>query len=230
MSKQISFFLVCLSLVGTSQPLPASVVLSFDHNPLGNFVRIDQNYGDRVTSSPDAFGHQYLLVDDGLGTTPNVEAAYGDSLPAIWTSGYGDLVNVLLNDRDGDTSLNITLTADPGFEVGLFGFDLAAFQDTGQTIPGLQVRNATNDAVLFSQGQTFVTGDTRNDFDFSGGLFATAIVIDIDLTGLGTLSDNIAIDNVHFAQQASPIPIPAAFFLLGACLPALVLMRRKAVA
>ena len=137
--------------------------------------------------------------------------------------------NVLFNDKVGETSLSITLTADPGFEVGLLGFDLAAFPNTGETIPGLQVRNAVSQVVLFSQGSTFVTGSTRNDFGFFPGLFAPAIVIDIDLTGLGTFSDNIAIDNVYFVQETgSPIPVPTAVVLLSSGLLALVFMRRGA--
>ncbi len=216
-----------LLLLG-SQSLPAGVILTFDHSPPGNFVRIDQNYGDRVTISPDAFGHQYGFVDDGFGATPNVALTYGGSLPSIWTTGYGDLVNVLFNDQDGDTSLNLTLTADSGFEVGLFGFDVSSFSGAGQTIPGLQVLNSTNNGILFSQGTTFVTGATHNDFDFSGGLFASSLTINIDLTGLGTLSDNIAIDNVYFIQrEVSPVPLPAALLLFGSGLAGLIAVGRS---
>ncbi len=224
-------FMIAASLAALLvwQPLNAGTVLTFDHNPLGNFVRIDQNYGDRVTNSPDAFGHQYSIVDDGFGPTPNIEVRYGGVLPTIWTTGYGDLVNLLFNDQDGDTTLSLTLTADPGFKVGLFGFDLASFTGAGQTIPGIQVRNAANNSVLFSRGTTFVTGASHNDIDFAGGLFASAIDIDIDLTGLGSVSDNIGIDNVYFTQVV--IPLPAAIWLFGSGLLGLVgIARRKKAA
>ena len=217
--------LVGVGLIASPQPLQAGTVLSFDHNPIGNFVRIDQDYGDRVTSSPDALGHQYGLVNDGFGTTPNVLLSYGGALPTLWTTGYGDLVNVYFNDQDGQTSLDLTLNADPGFEVGLFGFDLASFSSAGQTIPGLQVRNATNDAILFSQGATLVTGTSHIDFDFPAGLFAPALTLDIDLTGLGTVSDNIALDNVYFVQQMV-IPEPSTLLLLGTSLAGLASCRR----
>ena len=85
-------FLLGFAVLGISQPLLAGVVLSFDHNPLVNFEPISQDYGDRVTASPDALDHRYELVDDGFGNTPNVEVAYGGSIPSIRTSGYGDLV------------------------------------------------------------------------------------------------------------------------------------------
>ena len=211
-----------------SQPGIAGVVLTFDHNPLTNFERIDQNYGDRVTTSPDAAGHQYGFVDDGFGTTPNVELAYGGSLPSLWTTGYGDLVNILFNDQDGETSLNLTLTADPGFEVGVFSFDLASFSNAGQTIPGLQVIDTVSNATLFSQGSTDVTGTAHENFAFSGGLFARNLTIDIDLTGLGTVSDNIGIDNVYFVQREMyPVPVPAAVWLFGSGLIGLMAIARR---
>ncbi len=219
----LTVLLVGLGLIAAPQRLQAGTILTFDHNPIGNFVRIDQRYGDRVTSSPDAFGHQYGQVNDGLGPTPNVLLSYGGALPTLWTAGYGDLVNVYYNDQDGQTSLDLTLTADPGFEVGLFAFDLASFSNSGQTVPGLEVRNASSGTVLFSRGATFVTGTTSTGFDFPAGLFAPALTLEIDLTGLGTLSDNIAIDNVYFAQQ---VPEPSTLLFLGSGLAGLASWRR----
>jgi len=211
---------VGLGLLASPRAPQAGTVLSFDHEPIGNFVRIDPSYGDRVTSSPDARGHEYGFVNDGFGTTPDVLVSYGGTLPSLWTTGYGDLVNVYFNDQDGETSLDLTLTADPGFEVGLFGFDLASFSTTGQTIAGLEVRDASNGALLFSQGTTFVTGTTHVDLDFAAGIFAPALTLDIDLTGLGSLSDNIALDNVYFVQQAV-VPEPSTLLLMGAGLAGL---------
>ena len=216
-----------LVLILSWHPLQAGTVLTFDHNPTVRFERIKQTYGDRVVATPDANGHQYLIVDDGFGTTPNVELEYGGPLPSIWTSGYGDLVNVLFNDQDGDDELSIALLADPGFEVGLFGFDLASFSSGGQTIAGFEIRDLAADTPLLTQGTTLVSGTTRNSYDFGGGLFAAAIGIRIDLTGLGTLSDNIAIDNIYFAQTGvSPIPLPAAFWLFASALLGLVGFKR----
>lgn len=213
------------------QPLTAGTVLTFDHNPLINFERIDQNYGDRVTNSPDAFGHRYGIVDDGFGTTPNVEIEYGGALPSLWTAGYGSLVNVLFNDQDGDSALSIRLNADPGYEVGLFGFELASFSNAGQSIPGFEIRDLADDSLLLSQGATFVTGSASDDYAFAGGLFASAIGIHIDLTGLGTTSDNIAIDNVYFAQVAlNPIPLPAALWLFVTAIAGILGLSRRAQA
>ncbi len=183
--------------------LVAGVILTFDHNPISNFQDIDQNYGDNVTLSPDLLGHEYGSISGlGDGSTPNVTLTYGPNQPRLWRTGYGDLTNILFNDLDGDSSLQIELAADTGFEVGLFGFDLASFIPTGQTIEGLEVRDG-NGNILFSVGSTVVSGTTHNDFDFPLGLFASTLVIDVDLTGLGAASDEIGIDNISFAQRTS---------------------------
>ena len=211
------------------QPVVAGTVLTFDHNPAVNFERINQNYGDRVTLSPDAFGHRYRLLDDGFGATPNVQVEYGGRLPSLWTIGYGNLVNVLFNDQDGDSELSLRLTADPGYEVGLFGFDLASFSSGGQNIPGFEIRDLANDTPLLSRGATFVTGTTSDEYAFAGGLFASAIGINIDLTGLGSTSDNIGIDNVYFAQVAvNPIPLPAALWLFATAIAGMLGCGRRA--
>ena len=199
------------------------VVLTFDHNPIANFLDIDQDYGDRVTSSVDANGHMYdIILGNGLGTTPNVETTYGPGGdPALWTSGFGDLTNVYFNDDDFDNSLQLTLAADPGFQVGLFGFDVASFLAAGQTVQGIEVRDGDGNS-LWSIGSQLITGPGgHNDYDFVGGLFASSLTIDIDLTGLGNLSDDIALDNVHFGQQVVAVPEPstggALFFVFALC-------------
>jgi len=111
------------------------VILTFDHNPTLDFQDIDQNYGDNVTESPDSLGHAYDIASD---STPNVSVTYGPNQHRLWTTGYGDLENVVFNDLDGDTSLQIELAADAGFEVGLFGFDVASFIAAGLTIEDVQ--------------------------------------------------------------------------------------------
>ena len=194
-SNRYAFIALALCFIPTI--LRADVTLTFDHNPILDFQDIDQNYGDNVIESPDILGHEYDIVN---GSTPNITLTYGPNQPRLWTTGYGDLENVLFNDLDGDTSLQIELAADAGFEVGLFGFDVASFIATGQTIEGLQVRDGDGN-VLYSVGSTLISGTGHNDFDFASGLFASVLVIDIDLTGLGGQSDEIGIDNVSFSQR-----------------------------
>ena len=196
-SNRYAVIAMALCFIPAISSASANVILTFDHNPTLDFQDIDQSYGDRVTESPDLLGHAYDITS---GSTPNVSVTYGPNQTRIWTTGYGDLENVLFNDLDGDTSLQIELTADAGFEVGLFGFDVASFVAAGLTIEDIQVRDG-NGNVLYSAGSTLIPGTGHNDFDFTSGLFAGTLIIDIDLTGLGDNSDDIAIDNVSFSQR-----------------------------
>lgn len=192
----------------------ADVVLIFDQSGgTGNGQQLDQDYGDRVTASPDGNGHQYdIITGAGLGLTPNVEMSYGPGIPRLWILGYGDLTNVYYEEDMNDGALEMTFDADPGYEVGLFGFDVAAFL-SDRTIAGLSVVDGNNN-VLWSQGSTLISGTSHNDFDFVNGLFAESLTLSIDLSGLGSDYNDIGIDNVHFAQRAIPEP-GSGLLLLG---------------
>jgi hypothetical protein len=183
-------------------PLPAraATVLTFDvSGGVTNFQEVPAAYGDRD-------------VD-----TPNVVVDYGapGELPSLWTTGYGDLVNTYFNDQDSDTTLTLTLTADPGIHAVLLGFDLASYSAGGQTLAGLSVLDGGGNP-LFSQGSTAVPGSLSGGhahLDFGpDGLAARVVTLVLDLTGLGMTSDNIAIDNVTFAQA---VPEPSTGLLLG---------------
>jgi hypothetical protein len=217
--KRFLNYAICLIAANffLSANAQADIVLTFDQSGASNFTSIDQDYGDRVVASPDANGHVYDIVPDVNLLTPNVEVAYnaGGVGIALWTSGgYGDLDTVIFA-GDFATELEIDFTADAGFEVGLAGFDLAAFSSS-QTIQGVEVTDG-DDNVLFSVGSTLISGVNRNSFDTSG-IFADSLTIAVDLTGLGSGADNIAIDNIQFSQRpisAIPEPASASIVLLG---------------
>lgn len=226
----LQFGLVALAAMTSAN---AGVVLTFDLTASG-VVAMDQNYGDRVASAMNAAGSYGTF---GTGFTPNIVVDYaGGALNTTltrWTTDYGDLVNVLENEDDGDNRLTITMTADPGFGVRLFGFDLGGWPNANYTIPNLFVRDGmgTN---LFSQSNVLVKGaapDPRHtSFDFAPGLEAQQIQIFIDLTGLGGASDNIGIDNIAFEQfvcDGSAVPEPSSFALLAAGAAGLLLARRS---
>jgi len=200
----------------------AQVQLTFDDDgAVTNSEPVDQAYGDRVTASPDINGLLYGSVVGG--GAPNVEVSYQGLLPDIWAIGYGDLINVLYNEADGDDLLQVTLVADAGFEVGLLGFDAAAFGGN-QDVPGIDIVDGS-DNVLFASGAfTLLGASSHNDFDFAGGLFAQEININVDLTGLGGQSDNVGLDNILFTQRAVPEPTMAGLLVLGT---GSVLVRRR---
>ena len=195
----------------------ADVVLTFDQSGAFDGSAFDPAYGDRVVASPDSNGHAYdIIAGTGLGLTPNVEVNYVGSdsgEPRIWTTGYGNLPFVLFDDLDFSDGFGVELVADPGFEVGIIGFDLAAF-GSDQVIPRVQIVNESGASVWSAAGAQTISGSTRSSFS-TGGVFGSSLTIDIDLTGLGGGSDNIGIANIQFGQRAVPEPSGAGLLLMG---------------
>lgn len=197
-----------------------ATILIFDvTGGVSNHGNMPQTYGDNVTAAIDGLGHGYGVGAEGF--TPNVTVAYGTAGedPALWTTGYGDLTNILFNDADGDTTFTTRFTADAGYRVDLHSFDLASFLTAGQTIQGFTIRDVGLDMVLFSQGATVITGATHNTFNFTG-VSANSLEIVVNLTGLGGVSDDIGMDNVRFGQSlvttgGVPEPTTWAMMLLG---------------
>ena len=157
---ELTIFLVatiCLFSSNTN----ADVVLTFEQSGVVNGSALDPAYGDRVVESPDDNGHVYDIVIGSLlgSTTPNVEVDYvGTGEPRIWTAGYGDLPFVLFDDLDFENGFGVEFTADPGFEVGIVGFDLAAF-GSDQAIPGVEIVNGSGTS-LWSASSPTVSGST----------------------------------------------------------------------
>lgn len=190
-----------------------ATVLTFDvDNSKPNLnISMPQTYGDRVAAAVQN-GASYGVGAEGF--TSNVVAAYASS-PASslirWTNNYGDLTNVLENETDGATYIDVTLTADAGFRVVLFGFDLAGWPMTDYTMPG-GVRVTSGADTLFSQSNVLVQGNAvgprHTHFDFGPGLAAQSLTLRIDLASLGNNSDNIGLDNVRFGQLADPAAVP----------------------
>jgi hypothetical protein len=226
--------MVLLSLLAVAvvaRPASAATILTFDVFGIFDHAPIDQAYGDNVSAAADASGT--YGTTNGI-FTPNVTVAYGGGTedPSLWTSGYGDLVNVYFNDVDADGFLTTRFTAAPGFTVTLESFDIASFLTNGQTIQGLEVLDGSN-AVLFSQGVTFITGSTH--LNFAPNVTASDLRLIINLAGLGGNADDIGIDNVTFSQnqvQQPPgsAPEPVTLSLFGVGLAGIALRRARSSA
>lgn len=189
-------------------------------------IGIPVDYGTRITTSEttQSDGTVYQYGVDTEGFTPNVTASYGPfSLftggPELWREGFGDLNGVLYQGSlekgvgyNYDV-LDIVLTADNGYDVLLYGFDLAAFGFSDLTINSITVYDGvpfpfltpTNTLVPPSTN-VVVSGSTRTSVDLSGSpLQAQTIWLRIDAANLGDGSQNIGIDNIRFGQVENPL-------------------------
>lgn len=247
--KRRACFLAAAALaIGVACDLHATV-LTFDQIREGGLVvptisgrGVPQDYGDRVTGSPMAVsGGAFTYGEQGEGFTPNVVAEYfgGSATPinpavSLWVDQYGDLENVVIGNNNSG-SLNVRLTADAGFSVLLYAFDLGGWPNTDYTIAAVNVLDGGS--TLFSQSDVLVQGDfigpRRTAFDFATPLSGSQLLIQIDYSNLpGNQHDNIGIDNVRFGQSPPPgpgtigIPEPSSGLLLLAAGLAGLLARR----
>lgn len=212
--------LPALALLGS----PAgATILTFDQGSVGNHENVDPDYGDDVEATLEG-SLGYGVGAEGF--TPNVQLSYGDTDPALWTTGYGNLTNVLFEDADGSGVLEVTFTADAGYVVDLHEFDLAAYSSafaSDPTVDAVTITDGTD--TLFEQLDATVSESTSTPFDFTASpLSAETLVIRVDARNLGNLNDDIAIDNVRFGQS---VPEPAGLALSAFALAGLAAGRRS---
>lgn len=229
----------------TTLPAHATIV-TFDQirdssagNPViptisGRSVPVD--YANRVSAAVmNVPGGQFTYGEAGEGFTPNVVTQFFSGAAStigsgvsLWQDGYGDLVNVLFANNISNF-LAVRLTADAGYSVGLFGFDLAGWPSADYVINGVRVIGDSN--TLFSQTNVLVegnaTGPRHTAFDFGADLFASDLLLEIDFGNLaGGIHDNIGLDNLRFGQNPPPpepdddpgpaqVPEPGTLALLG---------------
>ncbi|UCF66722.1 MAG: hypothetical protein JSV80_13170, partial [Acidobacteriota bacterium] len=89
-------------------------VLTFDL-PFSDGDAVDESYGDRIDG---VLVGEFSYGSDG-GFTPRVLVDYGPegASPSLWSSGYGELDNVLYKGRFNVGALEVALRAGAGWTV-----------------------------------------------------------------------------------------------------------------
>ena len=180
-------------------------VLTFMISGIGNFGDMPQDYGDRIMGLDDG---TYQYDEQSEGFTPNILVSYTNNAgqdPSWWNNGYGDLSQVYFENTDGNGSAEIVLTADYGYEVVLYSFDMAAYTSvfsSDPTIDAVRVQGCSP-TPIFEELNAVISRTTRSTYDFTAGpLQAREIRIQFESGNLGGLSDDIAFDNIRFGQVA----------------------------
>lgn len=223
---------------------PAAVqatVLRFDQAfdgtaiiPTASSGNLPRGYGDRaagpVVAGPGgAFTYDQL----GEGFTPQVvvdlyatAATPADPRVRLWANGYGSLHNVLFGEGPGiggAAEIFVRLTADPGYAVDLYGFDLAAFGGNDLTVRAIELWAGST--LLEQRSDVVVEGDLAQGgftaIGFATPWSAPELLIRLDLGNLAVnVRDNIGLDNLRFGQTppppVQPVPAPPVGALLAA--------------
>jgi hypothetical protein len=204
--------------------VPANAtVLTFDADPaFVDYQIIPQDYGDRVSSSPQPADPPNYSYGAAGGWTPNVVVQYASEFGDIsfFSTDYGDLTNVIENEYDGNNKLYITFTADPGYLVHLQAFDLGGWPHTNQTVYSITVSDGST--TLYSASDVLAPGSGHNTV--SPDVQAQELILTLDIR-LGFDSDYVGLDNIQFSQ--SLVPIPGSLLLLGTGLLGLGVFRAK---
>ena len=202
-----------------------ATILTFDVDGIFAGMGMNQDYGDSVTGLSNAEGS---YGEAGEGFTGNVVVDYGTVSPALWTTSYSDLTNVLYEEVDSQGPLQITLTADATHYVTLYDFDLGSWLSSSD-VPVVSVLDEF-DTVLYTSTSVSVLSNVHTQFNFATPLSGQTLRIIIDQANLGAASDNIGIDNVRFGQErvtTQPVPEPATMTLLGLGIAALAARARR---
>jgi hypothetical protein len=221
--------------VGGSMHTVEATILTFDQgSPVVDGQLIDQTYGDRVTNIAMPGNFSYGVGAEGF--TPNVTVTYSGSAatPAIRTSGYADLTNVLSPGSDSSSVLEIKFVADPGYLVRWYSYEWGASLVDRRV--DFSLFNSVNKVVHGSTGGAPDLVEGRaNDTGYFANIVDTELRLVFDTAPLGNhlASDRLGIDNIVIGQLRDiAVPVPAALplFATGLGIMGFVGWRRRKAA
>lgn len=220
---------VALGLASTAQ----ATVLTFDAGATDfqNWSQLYQAYGDRVGDPVFDAANPQFHYGVGGGATPNVQVEYRPGLlfgsSQAPSRRYGDLTNVLYRQFGGDNRIEINLFPDPGVQVLLYSFDLAAALSENLQAEFVLITDSLGNK-MFRDSPTMggpgpiipaVDGGgnpTHKTYDFSANPLmppaGRGISIIIGVGQIPTKIDRFGIDNIKFGQF---VPSPGAAALMA---------------
>jgi len=235
-------------LAAGTRPLAATILL-FDQQrdattgtmviPTTSGGELPGDYGDFVTGAVMAVpGGFFTYGDGGEGFTPNVAvdiysstATADDPRVRLWQSDYGDLTNVIFAEGPGTAGaplLTVLFSAQPGYSVDLYGFDLAGFA-SDYVIAAVNV-SADGDSLFSATNVTIegdATGPLHTAFTFDEPLSGTQVLLQLDFSNLAPgVQDNIGVDSIRFGQTPPAVPEPGTAVLWLGCAALALALRR----
>ena len=210
---------ICALLGGAVAPANASV-LTFSSDTSAFWL--PDTYGDRIGSQAAPSGWSY----GGAENTPNVEMSY-TTIPAgidfaVYGTGYGNLDRGLGHGPYDVDSL-LTFTPDANWYVKLDSFEIASWSAGA---PYDTIINLSDDNGLvwsWSGSVPYVDGSGNpTHLTFTPNAWGVVGALKLSINNLGSTG----LDNIHFSQGLSPVPLPAAAWLFGSALLGLGWARR----
>ena len=206
----------CLALTTLCLALNAhATVLTFDG--FGDNDSVPQSYGDRVVDFGTAYG-------SAGGITPNIVVAYvpvTNNIPLTnWVGDYASLNNAL-SSIEFDTQGYVQLTPDPGYDVILNSFQVAAWAD--EAFPGSRIFVTQNSGgTLFDTGSFTFGPDVVETYPGSALRSSSSLRIHVQDFG------DLAIDNIAFSQVPTiPEPQTYALWVAGLGIVGLIASRSR---
>lgn len=176
--------------------------------------------GDDILQSYGDIAGQVDVVYDANRTTAATENLQ------FWSTGYETLTDVAYGVLGGG-GLSVSLQAASGYGIMLSGFDFAPFFDRARNSL-VRVIDRLDGTVAFSEDYAPVSTAGVTSLSFAGPAFTSAAGFDI---WLGPDAWDVGIDNIAFSvDPLTPIPLPAAGWLLLGALGGMAGLRHRAKA